>query len=85
MKGNIVKNKRTIGAKGVKGEDGLSSLNVNGLEPLLLLENNIMEFKYRAYVLKVMIQKSSTTKNLVGQIKSYVSNLHAPKLLEGHK
>jgi hypothetical protein len=45
MKGNIVKNKHTIGARGVKGEDALSSLNVNELEPLILLENNIMEFK----------------------------------------
>jgi hypothetical protein len=45
MKGNIVINKDTIGARGVKGEDAMSSLKVNGLEPLNLLENNIMEFK----------------------------------------
>jgi len=33
------------GAKGVKGKYVGSSLNVNELEPLIVLENNIMEFK----------------------------------------
>ncbi len=52
MNGNIVKNKHTINARDVKGEDAQSSLNINELEPLILLENNIMEFKQRVYVLK---------------------------------
>lgn len=33
------------GAKGVKGTYAPSSLNVNKLEPLIVLESNIIEFK----------------------------------------
>ncbi len=39
------KNNQTIGARGVEGENALHSLNANKFEPIILLENDIMEFK----------------------------------------